>query len=29
LLAADGLLADIKGIWRGLTLDENIRRWQL
>lgn len=29
LLAADGLLADIKGIWRGLALDDRIRRWQL
>jgi UDP-N-acetyl-D-glucosamine/UDP-N-acetyl-D-galactosamine dehydrogenase len=29
LLAGDGLLADIKGIWRGLTLRPEIRRWQL
>lgn len=29
LLAEGGLLADIKGIWRGLTLRPEIRRWQL
>lgn len=29
LLAGDGLLADIKGIWRGLKLRPEIRRWQL
>lgn len=29
LIAEGGLLADIKGIWRNITLGENIRRWQL
>jgi len=29
LIAKGGLLADIKGIWRNITLGENIRRWQL
>jgi len=29
LLVADGLLADIKGIWRWLTMDAGFRRWQL
>lgn len=29
LLAADGILADVKGIWRGLVLPETILRWQL
>ena len=29
MLAADGLLADIKGMWRGLETAEGIRRWQL
>jgi UDP-N-acetyl-D-galactosamine dehydrogenase len=29
LLAADGLLADIKGMWRQLTLPDRIRRWAL
>ncbi len=29
LLAADGLLADIKGIWRGLDLPAGIQRWEL
>ena len=29
LLADGGILADIKGMWRGLTLSANIRRWEL
>jgi len=29
LLAPGGLVADVKGIWRNLTLDASIRRWQL
>jgi UDP-N-acetyl-D-galactosamine dehydrogenase len=28
LLAANGLVADIKGIWRGLALPDDVRRWQ-
>jgi UDP-N-acetyl-D-galactosamine dehydrogenase len=28
LLAADGLVADIKGIWRGVALPDSVRRWQ-
>ena len=29
LLAPGGLVADIKGIWRGLKLPEGLRRWEL
>ncbi|MCZ6861240.1 MAG: nucleotide sugar dehydrogenase [Alphaproteobacteria bacterium] len=29
LLAPDGLLADIKGMWRGVEMAEGVRRWQL
>ena len=29
LLKPGGLLADIKGAWRSLTLPDGIRRWQL
>ena len=29
LLSDDGLLADIKGIWRGLALPAGIQRWEL
>jgi UDP-N-acetyl-D-galactosamine dehydrogenase len=29
LLRPDGLLADIKGMWRGLVLPPGLRRWQL
>lgn len=29
LIAENGLLADIKGIWRDVTLSASIRRWQL
>ncbi len=29
LLKSGGLLADIKGMWRGLKLAEGIRRWEL
>ncbi|MDP6566897.1 MAG: nucleotide sugar dehydrogenase [Alphaproteobacteria bacterium] len=29
LVAAGGLVADIKGMWRGLALPEDRRRWQL
>ncbi|RME64280.1 MAG: nucleotide sugar dehydrogenase [Alphaproteobacteria bacterium] len=29
LLKPDGLLADIKGMWRGLTMPEGVRRWEL
>ena len=29
LLVRGGLVADIKGMWRGLTLPDHIRRWQL
>lgn len=29
LLKPDGLLADIKGMWRGLSLPAGIRRWEL
>lgn len=29
LLADDGVLADVKGIWRGLALPHGILRWQL
>lgn len=29
LAAADGVIADIKGMWRGLALPDGIRRWQL
>ena len=29
LVASDGVVADIKGMWRGLTLPPEVRRWQL
>lgn len=29
LLASGGLLADIKGMWRGVALPEEYRRWQI
>ena len=29
LLRAGGLLADIKGMWRGLALPDTVRRWSL
>ncbi|MBK20412.1 MAG: UDP-N-acetyl-D-galactosamine dehydrogenase [Rhodospirillaceae bacterium] len=29
LLTADGLVADVKGMWRSLKLPENFARWQL
>jgi UDP-N-acetyl-D-glucosamine/UDP-N-acetyl-D-galactosamine dehydrogenase len=29
MLVPDGLVADIKGMWRGLSLREGIRRWAL
>ena len=29
LVAGDGVVADIKGMWRGVTLPEGIQRWQL
>ncbi len=29
MLAPDGLLADIKGMWRGVETGEGVRRWQL
>ena len=29
LVVPGGLVADIKGMWRGLTLPDHIRRWQL
>lgn len=29
LVAVDGVVADIKGMWRSLVLPEGIRRWQL
>jgi len=29
LLVADGLVADIKGMWRGLELPDGLRRWAL
>jgi len=29
LAAADGVVADIKGMWRGVALPDGIRRWQL
>lgn len=29
LAAADGVVADIKGMWRGLALPDGLRRWQL
>jgi UDP-N-acetyl-D-galactosamine dehydrogenase len=29
LLAEDGLLADLKGMWRKIDLDPTIRRWSL
>jgi UDP-N-acetyl-D-galactosamine dehydrogenase len=29
LAVVDGVVADIKGMWRGLTLPDGLRRWQL
>ena len=29
LLRKDGLVADIKGIWRGLALPDGLKRWAL
>ena len=29
LLEGDGLVADVKGIWRDLRLPEGMRRWEL
>jgi len=29
LVKPDGLIADIKGMWRNVELPENVRRWQL
>jgi UDP-N-acetyl-D-galactosamine dehydrogenase len=29
LVTADGLVADVKGLWRGLTLPSGLGRWQL
>ena len=29
LVVVDGVVADIKGMWRGLTLPDGLRRWQL
>jgi len=29
LLKPDGLLADVKGMWRGVSFPEGVRRWQL
>ena len=29
LLVGDGLVADIKGMWRGLALADGLRRWSL
>jgi UDP-N-acetyl-D-galactosamine dehydrogenase len=29
LAADDGVIADVKGMWRGLDLPEGYRRWQL
>lgn len=29
LVAADGVIADIKGMWRGVALPDGIRRWHL
>ncbi|MHA1537417.1 MAG: nucleotide sugar dehydrogenase [Alphaproteobacteria bacterium] len=29
MLAADGLLADIKGMWRDIEMPDGVRRWQL
>jgi len=29
LTRADGLVADLKGMWRGLTLADGIKRWVL
>jgi UDP-N-acetyl-D-galactosamine dehydrogenase len=29
LVKAGGLIADIKGIWRGISLSDKLRRWQL
>ncbi len=29
MLNPGGLLADLKGMWRNITLDENYRRWEL
>lgn len=29
LLAADGLIADVKGVWRGLAFPPTFHRWQL
>ena len=29
LLVGDGLVADVKGMWRGIALPAGCRRWQL
>ncbi len=29
MLVADGLVADIKGMWRGIAIPDGMRRWQL
>jgi hypothetical protein len=29
LLAPGGLVADVKGMWRGVTVPGDVRRWEL